>query len=121
MCLNYVFVSLDYTLQERAIFISTNPKSQNVFVGDNLTLTCGAVLSSNSRVEAYWRFNNNIISRNYAVSDNIITSILHVQNISQTDSGQYECLILDGIDSSGTSLMTTLSKPAYVEVLGKWI
>lgn len=114
------FLFLDFTLQKNTVFISTNPKSQSVFSGENLTLTCAAKLSSTSRVKVHWRFNNNIISSNYSLSDNFITSVLHKENISLTDSGFYECLILDGIDSSEISAMTTLSKPAHVRVLSKW-
>ena len=64
-----------------------------IFVGDNLTLTCN--VQSNPSATYTWYFNNNIVSQ---------TSELSIENITETQHGEYMCVSNNDVFSKSTTI-----------------
>ena len=103
-----------------------NFNSQVLFCGYDLILWCNVSLSNKYDVLFQWRHNGQYIqngSKN-TISDyktnNMVFSELHVSNLSVSNGGNYECLVLDGLMEDGDAAFITVSNTAVIKVLGMY-
>jgi hypothetical protein len=78
-------------------------------------------LSSESVVHFKWRHNGKALHNNgkrIIISDHRNASELHIKNVSVSDEGKYQCLILDGITGGGEAAFVTVSDTAHIRVIG---
>ena len=121
-----ILPTTDYALQRKPITFITLPESQVTFTQDTLILHCKVTLWSKFDIVLQWGHDGQLVHENedrvtvlHSKSDETVSSELQISNVSSVDEGRYECLALDGIDSSGNAVMITASPAAKVRVLGK--
>lgn len=118
------FHSVDYAIQEKPLIIMDNLESQAVFGGQDLILWCNVSLSNDYDVLFQWRHNQQHIQdgSQYSISNyennKIVITELYIRNISISDEGNYECLVLDGLIDGGGAAFITVSDTAVIKVLG---
>lgn len=73
--------------------------------GENITLSCSADSSPVARI--WWMFNGTEINKT--------GSDLHLQNVTESDSGDYRCILYNNV----TSILTSESKT--IKIMGKFL
>lgn len=117
----------EYTVQERPVTFINHLKSHILFSGDDLHLSCNISLASVSGIQFLWRCNGQDVENNDRTSISIsaytnerITIQLDIENVSISEEGGYECLVLDGLTEDGNAAFITISNTAQIIVQGTW-
>ncbi|XP_056419851.1 adhesion G protein-coupled receptor F5 isoform X2 [Hyla sarda] len=117
--LNLANISVDpsiKTIIAGQSIITVNLK--NIFIKDNVVLTCSVNISSYSSVSWYFNSTQRIQDTSYTTSStgNTTRSILTINGVSQSNGGKYTCIIED-IANSYQSEQTIVVQPLTFTVL----
>ena len=92
-------------------FITEEPRTKVVLKGENVTLTCRAESTASSPMTCLWKKDNLIFKGSQAITigrssdgrSNQMTSELLLHNISDEDSGRYQCVVSNDFGSTYSS------------------
>ena len=92
-------------------FITDEPKTKVALKGENLTLTCRAESTASSAMTCLWKKDNVVYKGSQVVTlgrspdgrTNQMTSELLLHNITDEDSGRYQCIVSNDFGSAYSS------------------
>ncbi|XP_019713283.1 leucine-rich repeats and immunoglobulin-like domains protein 2 [Hippocampus comes] len=104
--------------------ITTHPETSVVLRGNNVTLSCVALSSSDSPMSTAWRKDGEVLYgaevQNYAryqEGELIYTTVLHLLNVNFTDEGCYQCVVSNhfGANYSNKARLTVNELPSFLK------
>ncbi|XP_034021725.1 leucine-rich repeats and immunoglobulin-like domains protein 2 isoform X2 [Thalassophryne amazonica] len=105
-------------------WITTHPETTVALRGNNVTLSCIASSSSDSRMTTAWRKDGEVLYdaeiQNYAryqEGELIYTTVLHLLNVNFTDEGRYQCVVSNhfGSNYSNRAKLTVNELPSFLK------
>lgn len=103
-----------------ALLLDHHPSSVHALYGTSVSFNC--TLSTNGLLTQHsilWRHNGSITLTQYPSHWSVLegewpASTLTITNITAEDTGYYECLAQDGLNSDGVYVSMTVSKRAWL-------
>ncbi|XP_077387093.1 leucine-rich repeats and immunoglobulin-like domains protein 2 [Festucalex cinctus] len=104
--------------------ITTHPETSVAMRGNNVTLSCVALSSSDSPMSTAWRKDGEVLYdaevQNYAryqEGELIYTTVLHLLNVNFTDEGSYQCVVSNhfGANYSNRAKLTVNELPSFLK------
>ena len=113
---------IPYLFTDPAKVLSIHPNNCTLAVNTTLVLNC-TFISNPSPNNIMWTHNGTALSPgsdpNLSQTDTDIYSLLEVDFISISSSGQYKCIVNNsfGIDQTGSTFITGMLSSRYVKVI----
>ncbi|XP_077429787.1 leucine-rich repeats and immunoglobulin-like domains protein 2 [Vanacampus margaritifer] len=104
--------------------ITTHPETSVAMRGNNVTLSCVALSSSDSPMSTAWRKDGEVLYdaevQNYAryhEGELIYTTVLHLLTVNFTDEGSYQCVVSNhfGANYSNRAKLTVNELPSFLK------
>ncbi|KAM9800279.1 leucine-rich repeats and immunoglobulin-like domains protein 2 isoform X2 [Syngnathus typhle] len=104
--------------------ITTHPETSVALRGNNVTLSCVALSSSDSPMSTAWRKDGEVLYDaevqnygRYQDGELIYTTVLHLLNVNFTDEGRYQCVVSNhfGANYSNKAKLTVNELPSFLK------